>query len=1143
MKQHLKLIFTTLLLFLSQKNNAQSIIANDDNYTCEVGQFVILDILSNDIADSTVTLTLIYPPNYGLAVNNNDSTFTYYNLSGAVGSIDTLEYLICIGSSPPSCDVALVTIEIVPLVINNAPIGSDIYINDFCTYGMNMSISLQNMFTDIDGDTLTYSALSMDTALNYTIYYTWDNVPYINYSYESAPNAMDTIGIIACDALLCDTAYIILQQGGLPDSIYIYDTLVVNTPYYNVYAIINYFVNFYSWNEDMPMHGSLVLSSTAISMSTSYNLTYTPFWNFTGTDTFDIHSWSSSSLLDPLYYPTTCNEELIYIITYIEDTTVINSNIDTSVSLCAYGNTSINLEQYAPVAIAYTILDTGLYGTNTIVYFGDYYLIYTPNTNNMYDTVSVLACNDMICDTLYFAFYNYLDIQDTIYVTLDAGSSYSDIHPSISATGVTINQNPQLGDATISLTIENYTLTYSAYNTSYGSDTVLITTLDYMDTAPFTHSCIENILYIFSINDIANEIIIIDSISCMSSAYYSVDTSAAIYNNPMYGSAILSEGSLHYIPDPSYTGWDTLRVLCAFNNASFCDTSVYYIYIDCPPYIIAYNDTFYISIDSVLVYNPGINDVSYPYSSGYIYTITTAPMHGFSMVTGTNNLVYVPNTGYSGIDSLQLITCATGYLCDTSWTYIFIADNFAPIAENVYLTICPFSFSTIILNDYTHDIDDSTLTYTIIDSANHADIYMTTISSELTIENIAGATSPDTIIIQVCDMEGLCDTMMIYIDASLIYNDTVYITTMNGYSYSWVSGDEESTNVTTAASHGIATISVNDTMPWVYTFNYIPENDFIGTDTVVLTTEDIWSPGCINILYIFNVIDSVLVNMPPVANIDYFAGLQDSSLTLMPLQNDVDENIEALDIEIISYPIHGEAVIYSNGNIVYQPDSGYVGMDSMQYIICDIEGLCDTSWIYLNIININSVYIDANTDSATAMVDQTIIVNVLSNDSLFGGVDVIIIENGINGTATVNENNTITYTPNTGYVGIDQLTYIICDTIFNICDTAIVYFTILDDTIEPTDCIYTQAITPNGDGINENFIFCDKSTYPTARLIIYNRWGSLVYEKNSYNNEWHGQYFETEYLLPDGCYYYLIETNPAFITKDNVIKGYIYIIR
>ena len=72
-----------------------------------------------------------------------------------------------------------------------------------------------------------------------------------------------------------------------------------------------------------------------------------------------------------------------------------------------------------------------------------------------------------------------------------------------------------------------------------------------------------------------------------------------------------------------------------------------------------------------------------------------------------------------------------------------------------------------------------------------------------------------------------------------------------------------------------------------------------------------------------------------------------------------------------------------------------------------------------------------------------------------------------------------------------------------------------------------NIFTPNGDGINDYFEIGygedgrpinDLSVYFLSnKLVIFNRWGRIVYESNDYKNDWDGG------KLPDGTYFYVLE--------------------
>lgn len=97
------------------------------------------------------------------------------------------------------------------------------------------------------------------------------------------------------------------------------------------------------------------------------------------------------------------------------------------------------------------------------------------------------------------------------------------------------------------------------------------------------------------------------------------------------------------------------------------------------------------------------------------------------------------------------------------------------------------------------------------------------------------------------------------------------------------------------------------------------------------------------------------------------------------------------------------------------------------------------------------------------------------------------------------------------------------------------------DLIFCIDCTFPEVITPNGDGLNDAFYIDCFEQYEKVGIQIFNRWGSLVYENDDYQNDWSGtsenQMNINGNQLPEATYYYLITLD------DEVEKGYIYVKR
>jgi gliding motility-associated-like protein len=82
-----------------------------------------------------------------------------------------------------------------------------------------------------------------------------------------------------------------------------------------------------------------------------------------------------------------------------------------------------------------------------------------------------------------------------------------------------------------------------------------------------------------------------------------------------------------------------------------------------------------------------------------------------------------------------------------------------------------------------------------------------------------------------------------------------------------------------------------------------------------------------------------------------------------------------------------------------------------------------------------------------------------------------------------------------------------------------------------------NAFSPNGDGINDNWVIKYLESYPGATIDVYNRYGQPVFKSVGYDNPWNGQYNGSP--LPIGTYYYII--NPKNGRK--IITGSVTIIK
>jgi gliding motility-associated-like protein len=83
----------------------------------------------------------------------------------------------------------------------------------------------------------------------------------------------------------------------------------------------------------------------------------------------------------------------------------------------------------------------------------------------------------------------------------------------------------------------------------------------------------------------------------------------------------------------------------------------------------------------------------------------------------------------------------------------------------------------------------------------------------------------------------------------------------------------------------------------------------------------------------------------------------------------------------------------------------------------------------------------------------------------------------------------------------------------------------------------TNILTPNGDGINDEFVIRNITLFPTNKLIIFDRSGRVIYSKVNYKDDWEGTLNGSP--LPEGTYYYIFDVGAGLPNY----KGFINIVR
>ena len=236
------------------------------------------------------------------------------------------------------------------------------------------------------------------------------------------------------------------------------------------------------------------------------------------------------------------------------------------------------------------------------------------------------------------------------------------------------------------------------------------------------------------------------------------------------------------------------------------------------------------------------------------------------------------------------------------------------------------------------------------------------------------------------------------------------------------------------------------------------------------------------------------VNDPPDAVNDSASTDEDTAKTfpasgagsLKANDTDVDNTNAQLFISSVSDPANGAAVLNADGSVTYTPDSNYYGPDSFTYSLCDPgqdgnaatagDNLCDTATVSMTVNAVNdppdAVNDSASTDEDTAKTFPasgagSLKANDTDVDNTNAQLFISSVSDPANGTAVLNADGSVTYTPDSNYYGPDSFTYSLCDpgqdgnaatAGDNLCDTATVSMTV-NAVNDPPDAVNDSAST------------------------------------------------------------------------------------
>jgi gliding motility-associated-like protein len=1119
-------------------------VATDDYPTTTEDVPVVIGVKNNDSDPDGNVLgnpTIITNPTNGTAVVNIDGTITYTPNPNFHGN-DTLVYVVCDNGTPSLCDTANVIITIDPA--NDAPVITDV--TTTVAAGTTVPVNIAAGTSDPNGDLLTYT-YGASTGVPVVVTVTGNGTIVV-----TPVNATDT-GLVVIPVTVCDNGTPVLCDNGTITIHFVPDSVLVNTNFPPV--ALNDLTN---TNPNTPVtvnikgndsdpNGNNTIGAPSIFINPTNGaavinpdgtLTYTPNNGFIGNDTLTYIICDNGT-------PSLCDTAIVVV--SVTETVIVNHppvatddyptvTEDTPTIVIVKSNDS---DPDGNVLGNPTIITNPANGTAVVNIDGT--ITYTPNPNfNGIDTLTYVICDNGIpslCDTANVIInINSINdepiINDTTVVTpqgtpitvclpisdLDAGQTYF-----YSSCG-----NPVNGTVTSTIVGNTVCLTYTPNNGYTGLDSMCVVVCD--NGSPSLCDTATIVVNVTPGPVVVNENVGGTTGSPITGNILTNDspvgaTIGSTVDNPNNGTITITPGTggFTYTPNPGFSGYDTVIVEVCSNSICVNDT----IFITVNPDI--NNETITVTSGTSSTGTIGTNDNG----TGLTYGTTpvSGPNHGTITIGATGTYTYTPTNGYTGPDTVVVTVCDSSVppLCSTDTIFVNIIDGPTVVNENVGGT----TGSPITGNILTNDSPVGATIGSTVDNPNNGTITITPGTGGFTYTPNPGFSGYDTVIVQVCANSAcINDTIFITVNPD-INNETITVTSSTS-STGTIGTNDNGTGLTygttpvSGPNHGTITVGPTGT------YTYTPNNGYTGPDTVIVAVCDASTPAlCTTDTIFINVITG------PIVTNENAGGVTGTPITGNVLTNDGPTGSTLGNI--VDTPHNGTAVVNPNGGFTYTPNTGFSGRDTVVVEVC-FNGACVNDTIFITVYpNIIDESISVNAGSTTTG-------SIGTNDSGTGlTYGTTPVTGPTNGTIVLNTNGTYTYTANSGYTGFDTVVVTVCDaSVPALCSTDTIFITINEVV---TGIVIPKGFSPNGDGINDNLEIKGIENFPDNNMKIFNRWGSIIYEADHYDNtsvKWEGtstgKMVIGDEKAPEATYFYILVYKDAKGEEQKMV-GYIYLNR
>ncbi len=509
---------------------------------------------------------------------------------------------------------------------------------------------------------------------------------------------------------------------------------------------------------------------------------------------------------------------------------------------------------------------------------------------------------------------------------------------------------------------------------------------------------------------------------------------------------------------------------------------------------VAVNDSVTTSEDNPLVVNVLAND-SDPDGQSLVPTVLTQPSHGTATVNANGTISYTPSANYNGLDSFTYRVsdgAATSNTATVSLTVTAVNDVPVAVADSATTTEGTSVIIIVLAND--SDADGQSLTPNIVAQPSHGSVTVNA-NGSLTYAPASGYFGSDSFTYAATDGSATSNTVAVNLTVNELLLTLASFDPVGAQGSASLAGTTSVAGVTVSNLSRVGTTYGTNTnlwpCYWTGSLNVDPAQYLTFSVTTVVTSLADFSKLTVSFYEWVGGTSNAAVR----SSLDGFTSNIGGIQTITDTGNaDVTFNLTSLPnaAGTVTFRVYVfDAVDATTGYRDIRSSAASNGKG----VLLEGKTVANTAPV-------------ANNDSTATNEDTAVTVSVLGNDSDADSnpLTPAIVSQPSHGTATVNANGTISYTPAANFNGSDSFTYRVSDGGLN-SNTATVSISIAAVNDAPTaiDNVFATAfqtlldvpaasgVLANDSDVDGNALTASLVSGPTHGTLTLNANGSFQY--------------------------------------------------